>query len=1294
MGPLLFLILCIASGTPPNWSSATYCICNTGEGLDCNKSCEDLGPVIGTDATSIGLALRNAVVSNISFTIIGTTREKPAQFLSHYFANRSIHILGGNEDDGAGTVEYVEIRNSEFVSEGRFWHVSFKNVVLMFVGAQTMNFAKLDLSNVNVDPKSSEVSIRMASLCVDLLTLQYFAAVGTVHLESPSITCGILCNTAFSHVYVDNVSVGLSGEWGEVVVNIRDLVYEPVRLLLRNSDVRDISIWVEDVEEPLPLHLMVDSVERVSVDVQVSRTVPVTIDVKNATVEVNQQAVNFCRYKGDGRVLSDGQDVVFNEVYCLAEDPKHCQQDTVFFDSSFNTLMAEVRFSCVANNYTLDRLPADRSLFFDRYGSVPVELSISTDVRFESHPLTKQSFQGIDSVYAENVLFGWLEIRKSSFKTGAMAAVIQTDLDSLDQLVGELSCLDLIIDLSDDDGVNITFLPNSTILLCDSSVNNVSVNYTCVNFVILRIASPAICFIIDEDCFSVPDITIELIGSYGTVEFNFSTVSHNHLKLVDERLTIISYDKTVRFWNPFLVPDIISHEVRCTVIGYGVMYLNDWDLRYRLNYCICDHTEGSDCLEKCPLGSSIIPYKDSAIASTVLEDLQPPYLNYFFVDSSSSKRLRFNISHYRHSSLSLAGYNSERVYISLLPQEQETEFPNELVTHSLRNVDAFVENIEHSTALYLNFAGAIFEWVTFNYDPDVTLTIQSYSMDTDILTLASFPSSLIFKSPTRGCNISCGSVIDQIVLLSKQKIMLNGIDINISYTLDLSLLVSTPANISCKLKDETDRLLITFVGSSEAPTSLADIPDLRFDISQTPSQAIHIDFPVDGLPSDLEDVSSRIEIFHDRKDLYLWGRELSSGTHTRPPTIYHSGEGNYYVNGVLSTYKSKYCLCSENLTKDCSKSCATIGPVIPFDEEKITATITRNPTRLITYIVFDTLPEPNCMPCFSMKNLSFKSFMIAGNGNKQEHISIAGFDPGNQIVQLKHSFDNIIFHFEGSIEPYFFYSLELLTTKFYSDEPVLPTVSAVRLIADLQSLIWLQQMKIDPKQTEMEIAGGDTLSTIVLTSRTQVTLIGFTSTESSNRSEVVVDTQGLSGALTITSVYGTSLERQLRIQLPEGKDPDINSIPVLYIDVSQIFGSRAHLLFPENRWTGSLANISSVFSVRHEKLDLYTESSKTDGVYDGRPPFINRIGRGDYYINGEKDTGEWVVPTTPPSSRGLGAGLVAGIVIACLLFIGIVTAVTIVLVRVQKKRSRKLDKDDLARMRDGNTLQAFLSEPL
>jgi hypothetical protein len=499
-------------------------------------------------------------------------------------------------------------------------------------------------------------------------------------------------------------------------------------------------------------------------------------------------------------------------------------------------------------------------------------------------------------------------------------------------------------------------------------------------------------------------------------------------------------------------------------------------------------------------------------------------------------------------------------------------------------------------------------------------------VDTDIITLAGLPQNLLFVSPSRGCNVSCGDLISEIELVSAESVNLANPESGISFLFDLSLLVQRPANISLTYgNSESQQLLIR---RSATALTLRDIPDLRLDVSKVASSAAYITFPGPSWPTKLEDISSKIEIYHDEKPLYIYGGLVDVGAYYTPPTIFHSGAGQYYVNGILSTFKTTYCLCSEELVPNCADLCIGYGPVIDFDNESIHETIPQNPSRHITYYIAESTEAVR--PVFNFEWLLRKSFTIGGSKGQKQIFTLEGYRPEPPDISIRHTFRYVKIYLSTFDTAYYFSTLELTEVQFFPEIGCDYDINEVALNCDLYSMVAFVKGEFPITALSLYLVGEQTLTTIILESRSTITL-SSTLLPDPGVFEVTVNLETLESAVRIQSEYGVSPLQQLHIELPNNAQCSLDTIPNVILDVSAIVGSTCHIIFPTGRWTGSLANISTKFAVEYLRHDLYTESSTHEGKYDGDPPFIRTIGTGDYYRNGVKVVPGEPMPTGTPT---------------------------------------------------------------
>lgn len=508
-----------------------------------------------------------------------------------------------------------------------------------------------------------------------------------------------------------------------------------------------------------------------------------------------------------------------------------------------------------------------------------------------------------------------------------------------------------------------------------------------------------------------------------------------------------------------------------------------------------------------------------------------------------------------------------------------------------------------------------------------------------------------------------------------------------------------PANISClygTTKSEPLKILLL----DDQPKSLAEIPDLRIDVSRIQGSDSYVEFP-DTWNTNIEDVSSKVEIFHNDKTLYIQGKVVDDVYTTKPPTIFHNGAGFLYINGILSTFKIKYCICDGNLT-DCQSLCKNIGPVIPFDQESITATIKSNPTRHITYIILSS--TSNWRPYFRLSDFAVKSFTLSSDSTQQQQFIDLETTPLTPVVPLNHRFISL------SIRPIAindtadmkFRHLYIENSKFDcknelakdddeiddNDDFFLDgessnftyncSLSQIDLTIDLESAYALSQAKLLSPAQSLNIIGKRTLKNVVLDS---FNAIDLSTDEEVNKMAVRFNLSQLSppgSSVSISTLLGAqnNSKSMLSVELPS-HETTYDQIPNLKFDLTQIDGQHCYMLFPTSSWTGELSNLSQKIVIEYGRHDFFQESSKHENRYDGIPPIISAIGSGGYYINGVLFSNDLKFPTTKELQKpfkSLGPSAIAGIVIGSVAFVVIIVGVVVII--IQKKKSRKRSEDE------------------
>ena len=647
----------------------------------------------------------------------------------------------------------------------------------------------------------------------------------------------------------------------------------------------------------------------------------------------------------------------------------------------------------------------------------------------------------------------------------------------------------------------------------------------------------------------------------------------------------------------------------------------------------------------------IIPFSQKIISTTIAL-LSVDYVNYTVINFQNSNNLKpcFEYANYISTNFSIRSGTENPAYISF--QVLDNFLPSEQQFSSFQNLEIYILT-QNANPINIHFNEVYLKSILFIFEEETEIFMHASSFNSDVFTLFNFPNDLHLFSPTTYCSILCGDIIPSVVLCKNGIIFYN--EDNATYQLNLTSLSTITRIYSEYGLFEHDPFVIML--DDPQPTSLTDILDLVFDVSQTNSSEVFISFP-DQWNSKIEDVSSKIEIYHAEKTLYISGKIVDYVYTSTPPTIFHNGAGDLYINGVLSTFRTKYCICFENFTEGCDQLCADVGPIISFDQESITSTVKSNPTRHISYLIYGSTSEMR--PYFRLDDFSVKSFTLSGDPT----IQFIDLEPTNYTpeVPLNHRFNHISIRLLYNHSEYKFYNLEIQSSCIEPCTDCL--VTQIGLIIDIESAYSLFSQQMLTSFQTFSLIGKYSLSKIVFSSMSTITAHGF-----NNSYLVNFDIGKLIEPISISTLIGSTNQTLLSFELPE-YDIDYDSIPELNIDLTQVSKSKCYLLFPSSRWTNLLSNLTQKINVQYGRQDFYEESSKINDEYEGTPPLVNCIGTGDYYINGVLADGPMPKPTSTPtdkSFKSIGPSEIAGIIIGSIIFIIVVVGIIIYFIKKRVK---------------------------
>ncbi|OHT08217.1 hypothetical protein TRFO_23288 [Tritrichomonas foetus] len=620
------------------------------------------------------------------------------------------------------------------------------------------------------------------------------------------------------------------------------------------------------------------------------------------------------------------------------------------------------------------------------------------------------------------------------------------------------------------------------------------------------------------------------------------------------------------------IPPTFNH------IGTGPYLKNDEKVLFLNKYCLC---ENEKCIFYCQ-HQKIVPF--GQIDRTIIGNPHKT-LEYLIVNSEATKKPIFDLEHFGGRNLTVTGRNN------LQHIEVIGDGTDDVGFHTYSSLTI------HSKTNFL-FPDVILKAVDFSYEGKEKAALNSTKLSLDFTTLKNANSQDVKIIPTsEGVELHTTNIIKtelSMKILSPTEIEINDVVVSILNHTNLYLYCSGAVNLAI---------------SESFPKKVSAVPKIRIYAEGDKST---INF-VGTWPTELNQLTAKIVVIHDNNPCFVTGDYDGKKYKFQPPLIAHEGTGAFFENGVLSNFKSKYCLCEGS---NCEEKCQPIGPVIPFDETSISKTAIGNPTRLIEYVVFNSAAEKR--PFFGLHDYTQRSFLVT-SGEHRQYISIEGAKEDFETTSsVSHIFRdvNIMFANPGF---YSFNNAEYDNCEFSkssNDNKENYLVHQDGMTSDLDSLFSLDKLGLlSPCSLYLTVNGDHELTKIRIDDSEKVTL--FKGEDKS----VTVDLSGLLDSIpTFISHLGQSDDNPLVVQW--NAHDTINNhdmIPQMRIDVSGTDGDDAYVQFIGRKWTDDFHNISERVTVVHGQVDIHILTKlKQDGSYSGQPPHVALVGDADYYINDVK----------------------------------------------------------------------------
>lgn len=1123
-----------------------------------------------------------------------------------------------------------------------------------------IKFYQLNLSQTHVN---TETDLKIATFSLIIDAESFLRLYKKVEMESPIGSCTIVLSESFTCISIfQNNIFRISNYQDEFHVAFSDsFTRSPITFQI-NENCSLINLSISATEIPyFALYPFGSTSKKFTINFSFADVDTKVIHDLNRITLINQNNISYY-FNG----------LSFNESYPLILSPKAYECPDFECENSFTN--KKLKFTTVYRNTNLN------SSFFDFEDFTSHSLMLNaiympeaingvdwqsknfsivptvSNQKFEMNKYTKVGLDNIDLQCLDLSTFFYLELKNVSRVTNAISKSLYVKYDILKDSITFNPVYQYIIDCIGTPITNINVVRSCVYLETEFNsylieMSDLEDDLTIItnnNFLLITVTkdfskSQTVVIKFSDELTKAPLKMqfIELIDSHNT---SFHIIHDNHLLYIETKKGYIASG--------------ISFE------GSGKVYINGKNIEISDKYCICEDFSEYNCDDYCiPEYGPIIHSDDVPLINKFLPELTS--VTFTLAQQMNDSVPVFYLSNYKNTSLTIFGLPDHQADIILIGNDNRNEWPLDSIYHCFINLEI---EIQHSNELFfynLTLLNSVIS-TTMN---SVSIFTKIIQIDLNLYEYLFSSPNIHLMSPEYGMNITSQNYLQQIELTSTTSFTLTTLG-NISLLIDMSKWkYKLPTIFTTSGYSKDDPLKITL--PSLRPNDLSDIPDMRIDVSRSDGP-IFVYFPGQQWGPGLEDISSKLEIYHGNASLYVFGNYANGTYSTTPPTIFHSGSGEFYFNGIISSFKSKYCVCDYHYQQQkCMESCSSIGPIISFDSEDIFKSVHSNPTRHISYIVVGS--TENNYPTFYLSYFLVKSFTISSEKpSMRQTINLNGEDAYIYIVPVYHTFQSLNIQLtlnETSLE---FYNLNLVNCIFSkSNPPVL--IKEIGLTTDLISLsnLYLNDM-LNPPFSTLLINGETDLRNVTFVGKKKIQVGG----EKSNQPTTllaVIDLANLQSPAVINSKYSNSEDKLLVINRND-KVNEIYEMPQIQIDLRDIgitiFSSSTYIQFPGNKWGTPFNDMRQKITVFQGRLDVYTESTKTLGIYDGVPPYINLVGSGDYYINGVKQNKGFQTPTfttKPHRSDGLSNGAIAGIAAGGIIFVLICTFISVFIYRKKKR---------------------------
>lgn len=655
--------------------------------------------------------------------------------------------------------------------------------------------------------------------------------------------------------------------------------------------------------------------------------------------------------------------------------------------------------------------------------------------------------------------------------------------------------------------------------------------------------------------------------------------------------------------------------------GIGTVYKNDEVSLFENIYCIC---EGTDCQTKCgSYKDHIIPFDIRSIDKTVIGN---PYKTLKYVISNSQKEEGkhpiFDLEHFGDKILTVFGMSKDE-HIEFIGDGTDDvgifSFTN-LIFHgnNLLFPEVFLHDVRISEPI--------------KKEANSSIVLNSTKLKGDVSTLKNiFNLNISIIEPLNGYEIHTTNILNQVSLMIMESKKIK---------IDDSLILSF-----------SKKTMIKIFGSGIVNIFLEDM-NLR--LNMLPNLRIYLEgdknvvtFPGLQWPDSLRDISSKLTLIHNENDVFVNGDTKYEEDpenpiyKTIPPIVDHEGTGAFFLNGKLSNYDDKYCICEpiedeetiKNYSINCEYLCQDYGSVTGFSSQEIEEKAIGNPIRSIQYYVVSSSKKKH--PKFDLEKFSEKSFSIIGIGPEKQYISLIGTHTKYLIsTTISHQFHNLNIEFD-SLGFYFFNNVELSNCKFYENitfknlteknknSMIEYKKNAIRIhhsgmtidLTSLKSIYEISPNLIYPSKNYLIIDGGYEFEGFSIENNRYISL--YDNQEMDNG--YLIDVSMLSTTVQLSTSFNSSLNRPFFVHIKDATFSHPEEIPSVYVDIANVQQTDSYVMFTgRKKWDGEFHNLANKITVSYGQTNIHLMTKLKKNTFFEKPPHVTLIGDGEYYVNDVK----------------------------------------------------------------------------